>query len=81
MKRIVDELNKGLTAVYEKTAKLEEATLLAQAVEHADKRGLAFKDKVVPAMGELRVAVDAMETITSSDYWPAPSYAEMLFLS
>lgn len=81
VKRIVDELNNGLGTVYEKTAKLEKATVLTQAIEHADKRGLAFKDKVVPAMNELRVAVDAMETITSSDRWPVPSYAEMLFLS
>ncbi len=81
VKKTVDTLNKGLTAIYEKTEKLEKMTLIAQAVEHADKRGLAFKDKVVPAMNELRVAVDAMETITSSDYWPVPSYAEMLFLS
>jgi len=77
----VEELNKGLAAAYEKTEKLEKATLLAQAVEHADKRGLVFKDKVVPAMNELRVVVDQMETITASDYWPVPSYAEMLFLS
>jgi len=81
VKRIVEELNKGLAAAYEKTEKLEKATLLAQAVEHADKRGLVFKDKVVPAMNELRVVVDQMETITASDYWPVPSYAEMLFLS
>lgn len=81
VKRIVDELNNGLKAVYEKTEKLAKATLLTQAIEHADKRGLAIKDKVVPAMSELRAAVDAMESITSSDYWPVPSYAEMLFLS
>ncbi len=81
VKGIVDKLNNGLKTIYDKTAKLEKATLLAQAVEHADKRALAFMGKVVPAMNELRVAVDAMENITSSDYWPVPSYAEMLFLS
>jgi len=80
-KRIVSELNKGLTATYDKTEKLEKALLLAQVIEHADKRALAFKDKVVPAMNELRVVVDQLETITASDYWPVPSYAEMLFLS
>jgi len=81
VKKLVAELNKGLNAVYEKTEKLAKATLLAQAIEPADKRGLAIKDKVIPVMVELRDAVDAMETITVSDYWPVPSYAEMLFLS
>lgn len=81
VKVIVEELNRGLAAIYEKTDKLEKATTLVQAIGHADKRGLAFKDKVIPAMNELRVAVDAMESITADDYWPVPSYAEMLFLS
>lgn len=81
VKSSVDKLNNGLKAVFDKTDKLEKATLLAQGIEHADKRAITFKDKVIPAMNELRVAVDAMECITSSDYWPVPNYAEMLFLS
>ena len=30
-------------------------------------------------MNELRVLGDSMETETSSDYWPYPSYTELLF--
>ena len=30
-------------------------------------------------MDKLRAAVDAMETVTSKDYWPVPSYNDMLF--
>ena len=33
----------------------------------------------VANMQELRAIGDAMETETSSDYWPYPSYGEMLF--
>ena len=81
VKRLVDELNSGLNAVYEKKEKLAKALAQTEHIEPADKRGLAIKDKVIPAMVELRAAVDAMEMITPSDYWPVPSYAEMLFLS
>jgi glutamine synthetase len=81
VKKLVDDLNNGLKAVYDKTEKLEKAMALTQHIEPADKRGLAMKDKVIPAMTDLRATVDAMETITASDYWPVPSYAEMLFLS
>ena len=30
-------------------------------------------------MDEMRVCVDEMETMTGADYWPYPSYGEMLF--
>ncbi len=81
VKKLVDELNSGLNAVYEKKEKLAKALAQTEHIEPADKRGLAIKDKVIPVMLELRAAVDAMEMIASSDYWPVPSYAEMLFLS
>ena len=34
---------------------------------------------IVPAMEELRAAADHCEIIVGKDYWPLPSYAEMLF--
>ena len=36
-------------------------------------------DTVVPAMADLRAAADAAEVLCGSDYWPLPSYGEMLF--
>lgn len=38
-----------------------------------------YRDAVVAAMSELRAAVDEMETLTASDYWPYPTYGEILF--
>ena len=39
----------------------------------------AFSKKVIPAMEVLRRKVDAMETLTSSEYWPVPTYGDMMF--
>ena len=33
----------------------------------------------VPAMDTLRAAVDAMEEIVAADYWPVPTYDDILF--
>ncbi len=38
-----------------------------------------YKDTVIPAMEALRAAVDEMETQVSSDYWPYPTYADLMF--
>ncbi len=35
--------------------------------------------QVLPAMGEVRAAADHCEIIIGKDYWPLPSYSEMLF--
>jgi glutamine synthetase len=34
----------------------------------------------IEAMGEVRAAADALETIVPVDLWPMPSYADMLFI-
>ena len=37
-------------------------------------------DKVLPAMLKVRTAADALEEIVADEYWPLPSYQELLFL-
>ena len=38
-----------------------------------------YHSEVLLAMNELRALGDQMEVMTSSEYWPYPSYGEMLF--
>jgi glutamine synthetase len=39
-----------------------------------------MKDLVVPALGEVRAACDALEKEVPADLWPLPTYREMLFV-
>ena len=34
----------------------------------------------IAAMNDLRVVVDALESLVPADLWPMPTYAEMLFI-
>jgi len=38
-----------------------------------------YRYTVVETMERIRAAADELETITGSDYWPYPSYADILF--
>jgi glutamine synthetase len=38
-----------------------------------------FREKVVPAMETLRETGDCLETIISAEYWPIPTYTDLLF--
>lgn len=65
--------------LYNKTSELEK--ILIDSKEHPEVTELAvyYKDKVIPAMSELRISADELETITAKSYWPYPSYGDLLF--
>ena len=38
-----------------------------------------YKDKVLPVMKKLRGEADALEHLVSEDYWPIPTYGDLMF--
>lgn len=42
--------------------------------------GMYYKDTVLPAMDALRETADTLETIVAKDYWPIPTYTDLLYL-
>ncbi|MCI1480767.1 MAG: glutamine synthetase III [Eggerthellaceae bacterium] len=51
----------------------------AEAIADSQQQANAYAEKVVPAMQNLRDAVDAMESVTDHGYWPVPTYNDILF--
>ncbi len=49
------------------------------AVEDVSARSRYCKDIVIPIMKKLRAAVDGLEDVVSADYWPMPTYGDLLF--
>ncbi|MGN0149725.1 MAG: glutamine synthetase III [Clostridia bacterium] len=41
--------------------------------------GMYYKDTVIPAMDALRETADTLETIVAKEYWPFPTYTELLY--
>ena len=39
-----------------------------------------IRNKVIPAMAEVRRTCDMLEMYTAADLWPMPTYRELLFL-
>ena len=72
-------LSEGADAVWEHAAALEAKNAAARAIADPAAKDEAYRDEVLPAMDELRAAVDAMEVVCSKDRWPVPSYNDMLF--
>jgi len=51
----------------------------AKGIPSSEKAARYYRDTVVPAMNALREAVDGLESVTSAELWPYPSYGELLF--
>lgn len=77
---LVKDLSNKLVSFSKKTAELEEAVIKANDYSN-DNLAYAtyYRETVFALMQELRAIGDSMETETSSEYWPYPSYGEMLF--
>ena len=37
------------------------------------------RDEIIPKMAELRAGCDEAETLTAAEYWPFPTYGDLLF--
>ena len=77
---LITSLSNKLVCFSKKTAELEEAVIKAS--DYSDdnlKYAKYYREAVFALMQELRAVGDAMETETASEYWPYPSYGELLF--
>ena len=77
---LIEELSELLESFVKKTADLESAV---EGAKKFDGDNLAqatyYREVVFTEMGSLRELGDAMERKTSAQYWPYPSYGEILF--
>ena len=78
-KELVRTLTDGVAAIHEAAIDLEANNAAAHAVEDPQEQCNAYRDNVLPSMEHLRSCVDAMEKVCGAEYWPVPTYNEMLF--
>ena len=77
--KLLNKLLDGIEVIDEALAKVEEADAVAKSIDDEQEKANHNAHVMLPAMEELRQAVDNMEIITNRDYWPVPSYNNLLF--
>ena len=69
--------------VKEANDKVDELDTMVNRVHHEiedfEKQAYAYKFEVFPAMEALRKPCDELETIVSEEFWPFPTYSDLLF--
>lgn len=65
--------------LYDSIEGLEKAVDGARECENYTQSANYYKNEVLSAMNRLRAAADSLEELTSAQYWPYPSYGDLLF--
>lgn len=78
-KRALKKLSENLAKIDEFTSELEEKYLEVSKIAEVEKQAFFIKDTLLPLMAKLRKVVDDSETMMPKNYWPMPTYEELLF--
>ena len=74
---LLQQLNKQTDALFDATNQLRDALMSL----YGDPVNIAkhMQAVVIPCMQDVRLAADALETLTDKTYWPDPTYSDLLF--
>ena len=76
---LVPKLSTAVTELYNKLEQLDEEIAQAHEISDALKQAEFYRDAVLKTMEEVRAIADDMEVNTAKEYWPFPSYGDLLF--
>ena len=75
----VKEISALVTEMYKALGTLEADVQKVHAIEDTQEMANFFHDTIFADMGALRVPADKIETLVGKDYWPYPTYSDLLF--
>lgn len=77
--RLVEKTSTLLGQLSKAAESLDLALLTGHDLGQPQERANYFRDTILPITAELRAAADSLETIMPENYWPLPSYKNILF--
>ena len=76
---MIKKLSGLATSLFAKAEELDNALLKSKEVEGIEALAHYFRDCVFASMQELRAVADEIEVNMAKEYWPYPTYGELLF--
>ena len=76
---VAEQVNSLENMMVNRSRELEDLLGETSALSDVKETAVFFHDKVFFKMNEVRAAVDELETVVGDDYWPVPTYGDILF--
>lgn len=77
--RLLKKLSLLTDRIMVKAEELTETLMELHEAENVIVESAMVRDQVLVKMSELRLAADEAETLTAKEYWPYPTYGDLLF--
>ncbi len=78
---IIEEIADHITAINRNVYEMVEARKVANKIEDAREKAIAYHDTVETYFSKIRYHVDKLELIVDNRMWTLPKYRELLFIS
>ena len=78
-RELLEEISSLIASAYKYVKALEIALNKTKTIANVTERAVYYKDEVISLMNNLRADVDALENLVSAEYWPMPTYGDLLF--
>ena len=78
--QLIQQISTHTTFITEHVGQLIEARRVANHIDNAFQRAVAYHDNVAPLIETIRYHVDKLELVVDDELWPLPKYREMLFI-
>ena len=78
-RELIARLSAANKEIYTLTGELKMAVASAERTADMLDRATLYHGKILKLMGDIRKYADSAESVVPSDYWPYPSYGDLLF--
>ncbi len=76
---LITRLSAANKEIYSLTGELKMAVASAERTKEPLEKAKEYHDKILKLMSDIRKYADSAESVVPSDYWPYPSYGDLLF--
>ena len=76
---VINDIASLSAKLFEDTKSLESLDAKAKKISDVQECASYYKDYVIPQMEKVRESGDKLEVITAKEFWPFPTYSEILF--
>ena len=78
---LIKDIATHIAVIKKEVNAMTEARRLANKIEDAREKSIAYHDTVVPYFSVIRYHVDKLELVVDNEIWPLPKYRELLFIN
>jgi len=77
---IIEDIATRTILIKERVDEMIETRKVANVIESEREKAVAYHDKIVPMLEEIRYHIDKLELIVDDQLWTLPKYRELLFI-